>query len=111
MSDLLLELYVVGLSRHSQAAIANLRRICEIDLPGRCSVQVVDILENPEAAEEANILATPTLIKRSPPPVRRIVGDLSNTRLVVDSLDFGDRHAVEAADIAETHADDGSDEF
>ena len=82
-----LELYVIGQSRNSQTAIANLRRLCEQQLLGRCDLQIVDVLEHPEAAEAANVVATPTLIRRAPPPVRRIVGDLSLTATVLDSLD------------------------
>lgn len=85
--DLRLELYIVGHSRNSQTAVTNLRRICEHELLGRCELQIVDILENPEAAEANNIVATPTLIRRAPLPVRRIVGDLSLTDAVLDSLD------------------------
>jgi circadian clock protein KaiB len=87
MPDLRLELYIVGQSRNSQVAVANLRRLCEHELLGKCDLQIVDILENPEAAEAANIVATPTLIRRAPPPVRRIVGDLSATETVLDTLD------------------------
>jgi len=88
MAELRLELYVAGQSRNSQAAISNLRRLCERELAGRCDVLVVDVLEDPDAAEAGNIVATPTLIKRAPPPVRRIVGDLSQTEAVLDGLDF-----------------------
>src|SRR5687767_9116537 len=86
MADLLLELYVVGHARNSQIAVANLRRLCEEELRGRCTLHIVDILENPDAAETANIIATPTLIRRIPLPVRRIVGDLSLPDIVLDAL-------------------------
>ncbi len=88
MADLQLELYVVGQSPSSQAAIENLRAICDGVLAGRCHVRIVDVLDEPDAAEQANILATPTLIKRAPVPVRRIIGDLSVTRDVLDGLDL-----------------------
>lgn len=88
VAELQLELYIAGQSRNSLTALANLRRLCERELVGRCDLTVVDILEDPQAAEAANILATPTLIKRAPPPLRRIVGDLSLTQIVLDSLDF-----------------------
>jgi circadian clock protein KaiB len=84
--DLMLELYVVGHARNSQIAVANLRRLCQDQLRGRCTLHIVDILENPEAAETANIIATPTLIRRVPLPVRRIVGDLSLPDTVLDAL-------------------------
>lgn len=90
--DLHLELYIVGHSRNSQTAVANLRRLCEHELHGRCELHIVDILENPEAAEANNIVATPTLIRRAPPPVRRIVGDLSMMEAVLDSLDSEAAH-------------------
>ncbi len=89
MPDLRLELYIVGHARNSQIAVANLRRLCEHELLGKCELHIVDILENPEAAEAANIVATPTLIRRAPLPVRRIVGDLSLTETVLDTLDSG----------------------
>ncbi len=88
MAELQLELYIAGQSRNSLVALDNLRRLCERELAGRCDLRVVDILEEPAAAEAANILATPTLIKRAPPPLRRIIGDLSMTRTVLDGLDF-----------------------
>ena len=90
MADLELELYVVGQSRNSLTAVQNLRAICAEHLAGRCRVQIIDLLEHPEAAEAANIMATPTLIRRAPPPIRRIVGDLSMTEAVIDCLDSGE---------------------
>ncbi|HEX6323458.1 MAG TPA: circadian clock KaiB family protein [Vicinamibacterales bacterium] len=90
MADVRLELYIVGQSRNSVTAAANLRRLCEGALAGRCDVQVVDLLEHPEAAEAANIIATPLLIRRAPLPVMRIVGDLSDTPIVLETLDLGE---------------------
>jgi circadian clock protein KaiB len=98
MADLRLELYIAGQSRNSQTALTNLRRLCDHEFAGRCDVLVVDVLEDPEAAESANVLATPTLIKRAPPPLRRIVGDLSQTQVVLRGLDFhGDRDMTEGS--------------
>jgi circadian clock protein KaiB len=97
MADLRLELYVVGRSPSSQAAIENLRAICNGALAGRCDVQIVDVLDHPDAAEAANILATPTLIRRAPLPVRRIIGDLSITRDVLDGLEV-DREDPETSE-------------
>jgi circadian clock protein KaiB len=88
VADLQLELYIAGQSRNSLAAVSNLRRLCEHELRGKYDLRVVDILEHPQAAEAANILATPTLIKRAPPPLRRIVGDLSLTSVVLAGLDI-----------------------
>lgn len=85
--NLRLELYVVGHSRNSDTAVTNLRRLCEHQRLGQCELVIIDILEHPEAAEAANIVATPTLIRRSPLPERRIVGDLSLSETVLDSLD------------------------
>lgn len=90
MADLQLELYIAGQSRNSLAAIANLRQLCENQLRGKYELRVVDILDHPQAAEAANILATPTLIKRAPPPLRRFVGDLSRTDAVLAGLDLDD---------------------
>lgn len=87
MNKLVLELYVVGWSARSRAAIANLRRICESRLsPGGYELQVIDVIEHPQAAEDANVLVTPTLIKKEPPPPWRIVGDLSVTSAVLHGL-------------------------
>lgn len=82
-----LELYVMGGSIRSVAAIANLDRLLlDSGLDGRYELMIVDVLEQPDAAEAANIVATPTLIRRAPAPVRRLMGDLSNTDVVLDGL-------------------------
>lgn len=78
-----LRLYVAGQSSRSLTAIANLRRICEEHLPGRCTVEVIDLVRNPELAKVDEIVALPTLVKKLPPPVRRIIGDLSATEKVL----------------------------
>jgi circadian clock protein KaiB len=85
-----LELYVVGQSARSLAAIANLEKICRSHLEGNYQLRIVDVLENPEAAEAANVLATPTLIRRAPRPVRRLIGDLSPTDIVLRGLGIED---------------------
>jgi circadian clock protein KaiB len=74
-------------------AIANLRQICEEELDGQFEVEVVDVLENPQLAEREKILATPTLVKRLPEPVRKIIGDLSNHEKVLVGLDMFERGA------------------
>lgn len=81
-----LKLFVAGRSPRSAAAVATLRRICAAELAGRFDLVVVDIVEQPELAEAARILATPTLIKESPGPVRRIIGDLSDKDKVFAGL-------------------------
>jgi len=74
-----LRLYVAGRSPKSVAAYANLVRICEEHLGGRYSIEVVDLLENPHLARGDQIVAIPTLVRKLPEPMRKIVGDLSNT--------------------------------
>ena len=90
METLHLELYVVGRSMRSLAAIAKLEQICRDHLEGRYRLSIIDVLDHPEAAEAANIVATPTLIRRSPAPVRRLVGDLSPTDIVLLGLGIED---------------------
>jgi circadian clock protein KaiB len=67
--------------------VANLRRICEQELAGQYALEVIDVLENPQLAEDEKILATPTLIKQLPPPLRRVIGDLSDTEKVLLGLE------------------------
>lgn len=83
-----LRLYVTGSTARSTRAIENLRRVLESELPDSYDLEVVDVYENPEAASEHQILAAPTLIKLMPEPVRRIIGDLSDTERVLRSLDL-----------------------
>jgi circadian clock protein KaiB len=82
-----LRLYVTGRTAQSQRAIDNLNRICEADLPGQFQLEVIDVLEHPDLAEHAKILATPTLVKQLPEPVRKIIGDLSDRVKVLVGLD------------------------
>jgi len=88
MSKFRLRLYVTGRSSQSQHAIENLRKICEAELRGVYDIEVVDVLENPVLAENDKILATPTLVKRLPEPVRKIIGDLSDREKVLLGLDL-----------------------
>ena len=87
LSKYLLTLYVTGSSPRAQVAIENLHRICEQELEGRYELEIVDVLENPQRAEDEKILATPTLIKQLPPPLRRVIGDLSDTDKVLLGLE------------------------
>jgi circadian clock protein KaiB len=80
-------LFVTGESLRSSTAIANLRRICEEELAGLYDLEIIDVLESPELAEDARILATPTLIKSLPPPLRRVIGDLSDKEKVLLGLE------------------------
>jgi circadian clock protein KaiB len=73
-----LRLYVAGQTPKSLAAFANLKRICETHLQGQYRIEVIDLLAHPELARADQIVAIPTLIRKLPPPVKRIIGDLSN---------------------------------
>ena len=83
-----LRLYVGGQTPRSMTAFANLTRICEEHLAGRYRIQVVDLTKNPELAEVDQIFALPTLVRRLPAPVRKIIGDLSNAERVLIGLDL-----------------------
>ena len=87
-SEWVLRLYVAGQTRNSIKAFANLRRICEEHLKGRHRIELIDLLENPQVAKEHQILAAPTLVRRLPPPVKKIIGDLSRTERVLAGLDL-----------------------
>src|ERR1043165_1036236 len=88
MERWLLRLYVAGKTPRGEAAEDNLRKVCEEYLAGRYSIDVVDLLENPTLAQGEQIMAGPTLVRRLPMPVRRIIGDLSNTERVLVGLDL-----------------------
>jgi circadian clock protein KaiB len=83
-----LRLYIAGQSARSIAAVSNLKRICDVHLGGRYAIEVVDLLEQPHLAKADDILAIPTLVRRLPTPVRKIVGDLSNKDRVLLVLDI-----------------------
>ena len=87
-SKFLLKLYVAGSTPRAALAIENLKRICETDLSGRYDLQIIDVLEHPELAEQDKVLATPTLIKQLPPPLRRVIGDLSDSEKVLLGLEL-----------------------
>lgn len=91
MSKYLLKLYISGSSPRADAAVRNLRRICEEELDGRYELEIIDVLANPEVAESDRILATPTLIKKLPPPLRRVIGDLSDREKVLLGLEVRER--------------------
>ena len=74
-----LRLYVAGQTPKSVLALANLRHICETHLHGRYEIEVIDLMENPQLAQGDQILAVPTLVRRLPEPIKKIIGDLSNT--------------------------------
>jgi circadian clock protein KaiB len=81
-----LRLYVAGQTPRSIAAFANLKKICEEHLKGHYHIEVVDLLENPKLAAGDQILALPALVRKLPPPIRKIVGDLSNKERVLVGL-------------------------
>ena len=83
-----LKLYVTGHTANSQKAIENLKTVLEGELKGAYTLKVIDVLKNPQLAEEDKILATPTLTKVLPPPVRKIIGDLSDKEKVLLGLDL-----------------------
>lgn len=87
LSRYLLKLYVTGSSPRTATAIANLQRICAEELQGRYELEIIDVLEAPQLAEDMKILATPTLIKQLPPPLRRVIGDLSDKDKVLLGLE------------------------
>ena len=84
----LLRLYVAGQTPKSMTAFANLKKICEEHLAGQYKIEVVDLLENPKLARGDQIFAIPTLVRKLPEPVRKIIGDLSNTERVLIGLDL-----------------------
>lgn len=82
-----LRLYVAGQTPKCLTALANLKRICEEHLPGQYQIEVIDLLQNPNLAREDQILAIPTLVRKLPTPLRKIIGDLSNKERVLLGLD------------------------
>src|SRR5512138_3112130 len=87
-----LRLYVAGQSPRCVTAFANLKKICEERLAGQYRIEVIDLLENPKLAQGDQILAIPTLVRKLPEPVRKIIGDLSNTERVLVGLNLQPEH-------------------
>jgi circadian clock protein KaiB len=83
-----LRLYVAGQTPKSIAAFANLKKICEEHLAGKYRIEVIDLLENPQLAKGDQILAIPTLVRKLPPPLKKIIGDLSNEERVLVGLNL-----------------------
>jgi len=83
-----LKLYVTNITPRIQTAIDSLKQLCQENLDGQYELQVIDIRENPQLAEDERILATPTLVKELPPPLRRVIGDLSDQEKVLLGLDI-----------------------
>lgn len=80
-------LYIAGASPRSHQAVANVRKLCEDSLSGVCNLKIVDILQQPQAAKDDQIIAVPTLIKKKPMPVRRFIGDMSNKEEILRVLE------------------------
>jgi circadian clock protein KaiB len=83
-----LRLYIAGQTQKSVAALANLKRICEEHLKGKYRIEVIDLMENPQLARSDQILAVPTLVRKLPEPMKKIIGDLSNEKRVLVGLDI-----------------------
>jgi len=84
----ILRLYVAGQTPKALTAFGNLKKICEDQLKGKYSIEVIDLMINPQLGKEDQILALPTLVRKLPVPVRKIIGDLSNTERVLVGLDL-----------------------
>ena len=84
----ILRLYIAGQTPKAITALTNLKKICEEKLDGKFSIEVIDLLKNPQLGAEDQILALPTLVRKLPVPVRKIIGDLSNTERVLVGLDL-----------------------
>jgi circadian clock protein KaiB len=83
-----LRLFVTGTTSRSQRAIANMQKICEESLAGQYDLEVIDVYQHPEATRDLQVVATPTLVKVLPEPLRRIIGDLSDREKVLAGLDL-----------------------
>ena len=84
----ILRLYIAGMTPTAMTALANIKEICATHLAGRYTLEVVDLLERPTLADGDQIFAVPTLVRQLPPPLRKIIGDLSDTEKVVVGLDI-----------------------
>jgi circadian clock protein KaiB len=84
----ILRLYVTGRSSNSSKAITNIKRICDLHLPGRCELKIIDLYQQPDLARGKQIIAAPTLVKELPLPLKRIVGDMSDEDRVLIGLDL-----------------------
>jgi circadian clock protein KaiB len=86
-----LRLYVAGQTPRSLTAFANLKKICDEHLAGQYHIEIIDLLKHPQLASGDQILAIPTLVRKLPPPIRKIIGDLSNTERVLVGLDLREK--------------------
>ena len=83
-----LRLYVAGQTQKSIIAFANLKKICDVHLEGKYDIEVIDLLKNPKLAKGDQIIAIPTLVRKLPEPIKKIIGDLANTERVLVGLDI-----------------------
>jgi circadian clock protein KaiB len=81
-------LYIAGMTPTAETALANIKQLCEEHLEGKYSLEVIDLLKRPDLAEGDQILAVPTLVRQLPPPLRKIIGDLSDAKKVLVGLDI-----------------------
>ena len=86
-----LKLYVAGQTPKAVRAFSNLRKICDEHLEGRYTIEIIDLVENPQLGRGDQILALPTLVRKLPTPIKKIIGDLSNTERVLVGLDLRER--------------------
>jgi circadian clock protein KaiB len=86
-----LRLYIAGATERSRRALARARRLCDVELKGRCKLEVIDVYQQPILARDGQIVATPTLVKEFPLPVRRFIGALEDTARIVVGLDLQSR--------------------
>jgi circadian clock protein KaiB len=93
MSSYSFKLYVTGETARSREAVTNLRALCEARVAGLYELEIVDVVERPDLAEDDRIIATPTVIKLAPLPRRRVIGDLSDSSLAASALDLPDSQA------------------
>ncbi len=93
-----LRLYVAGQTPNSVAAFANLTQICETHLKGKYRIEVIDLLQNPKLAKGDQIIAVPSLVRKLPPPVKKIIGNLADEERVLIGLDLQPVHAVNTGD-------------
>lgn len=99
MKQFVLKLYIAGRTQRTEQAISSLKEICEKELASAYELSVIDVLERPQLAENEKILATPTLVRELPPPLRRVVGDLSNRERVLVGLDLAVRDTFDQGKI------------
>lgn len=109
MNKYLLKLYVTGQTPRSIRAISNLRQICQDELNGCYEMLVIDVLERPQLAEDEQILATPTVVKELPSPIRRIIGDLSDSERVLLGLELRNCEVGPNMEVDATSAEPSAD--